>query len=251
MQPMCAKITFVLRHDYPGQVCSLAKSLEVIGERWSLLIVRDVMNGNRRFSGSRRSLGVARNVLSARLQRLIDEDILERRAYQESPPRHEYFLTEKGLDLWPALIALMHWGDRYSAGPEGPPLLDRPQGVRRRGLRPRHLRTLRRGPRTPATPASVPGPGWAAAASRDAAVSRASGRAADLRRSRCSSSTISLVFRSARRRASSRSGGRATRRGPAAPDVSRPRVASASPRSPASRSISPRMSKCAERRCRR
>jgi DNA-binding HxlR family transcriptional regulator len=123
MQPMCEKITFMLRHDYPGQACSLAKSLEVIGERWSLLIVRDVMNGNRRFSGIQASLGVARNVLSARLERLIEEGILERRAYQESPPRYEYFLTEKGLDLWPSLIALMSWGDRYSAGPEGPPLV--------------------------------------------------------------------------------------------------------------------------------
>lgn len=122
MQPLCAKITSVLRHDYPNQVCSLAKSLEVIGERWSLLIVRDVMNGNRRFSGIQSNLGIARNVLSARLQRLLDENILERRAYQESPPRYEYFLTEKGLDLWPSLVALMHWGDRHSAGPEGPPL---------------------------------------------------------------------------------------------------------------------------------
>jgi DNA-binding HxlR family transcriptional regulator len=110
----------MLRADYPGQACSIAKSLEVIGERWSLLIVRDVMNGNRRFGELQTSLGIARNVLSARLQRLVDEDILERRAYQESPPRHEYFLTEKGLDLWPALIALLHWGDRYSTGPEGP-----------------------------------------------------------------------------------------------------------------------------------
>jgi DNA-binding HxlR family transcriptional regulator len=123
MQPKCEKITQVLRHDYPDQVCSLAKSLEVIGERWSLLIVRDVLNGNRRFSGIQSNLGIARNVLSARLQRLIDEDILERRAYQESPPRHEYFLTQKGLDLWPSLIALMHWGDRHSAGPEGAPLI--------------------------------------------------------------------------------------------------------------------------------
>jgi DNA-binding HxlR family transcriptional regulator len=113
----------VLRNDYPGQFCSIAKSLEVIGERWSLLIVRDVLNGNRRFGELQSSLGIARNVLSSRLQSLIDEDILERRAYQESPPRHEYFLTEKGLDLWPALIALMHWGDKYSAGPEGPPRL--------------------------------------------------------------------------------------------------------------------------------
>src|SRR6201996_4284995 len=119
---MCAKITFVLRHDYPGQACSLAKSLEVVGERWSLLIIRDVLNGNRRFSGIQANLGVARNVLSARLQRLMDEDILERRAYQESPPRYEYFLTEKGLDLWPALVALMGWGDRHSGTPAGPPL---------------------------------------------------------------------------------------------------------------------------------
>jgi DNA-binding HxlR family transcriptional regulator len=119
---MCEDHT-VLRHDYPNQGCSLAHSLEVIGERWSLLIVRDVMNGNRRFSGIQASLGIAKNVLSARLQRLIDEDILERRAYQESPPRHEYFLTEKGLDLWPALLALMHWGDRHSTGPAGPPIL--------------------------------------------------------------------------------------------------------------------------------
>jgi DNA-binding HxlR family transcriptional regulator len=113
----------VLRRDYPDQNCSIAKSLEVIGERWTLLIVRDVMNGSRRFGELQRSLGVARNVLSARLQRMVDEEILERRAYQESPPRYEYFLTEKGLDLWPALIALLNWGDRYSAGPDGPPKL--------------------------------------------------------------------------------------------------------------------------------
>jgi DNA-binding HxlR family transcriptional regulator len=117
----CAKITWMLRHDYPGQICSIAKSLEVVGERWSLLIVRDVLNGNRRFGEIQASLGVARNVLSARLQRLVDEDILERRQYQESPARYEYFLTEKGLGLWPALIALLNWGDRYSPSPDGPP----------------------------------------------------------------------------------------------------------------------------------
>jgi DNA-binding HxlR family transcriptional regulator len=113
----------VLRNDYPDQICSIARSLEVVGERWSLLIVRDVMNGRRRFDSLQKGLGVARNVLSSRLQRLIEEEILERRAYQESPPRYEYFLTEKGLDLWPSLIALLHWGDRYSPGPEGPPML--------------------------------------------------------------------------------------------------------------------------------
>jgi DNA-binding HxlR family transcriptional regulator len=111
----------VLRRDYPDQLCSIAKSLEVIGERWSLLIVRDVFNGNRRFGEIQTSLGVARNVLAARLQKLVDEDILERRQYQASPPRHEYFLTEKGLDLWPTLIALLNWGDRYSPSPGGAP----------------------------------------------------------------------------------------------------------------------------------
>jgi DNA-binding HxlR family transcriptional regulator len=110
----------VLHRDYPGLDCSVAKALEVIGERWSLLIVRSVMHGNRRFGEMQESLGIARNVLSARLQRLVDEEILERRAYQESPPRYEYFLTQKGLDLWPALIALLNWGDRYSPSPEGP-----------------------------------------------------------------------------------------------------------------------------------
>ena len=115
----------MLRRDYPDQLCSIAKSLEVIGERWSLLIVRDVFNGHRRFGEIQASLGVARNVLAARLQRLVDEDILERRQYQASPPRHEYFLTEKGLDLWPILIGLLSWGDRYSPSPGGPPKLIR------------------------------------------------------------------------------------------------------------------------------
>jgi DNA-binding HxlR family transcriptional regulator len=160
----CDKITQVLRSDYPGQFCSIAKSLEVIGERWSLLIVRDILNGNRRFGELQRSLGIARNVLSARLQRLVDEDILERRAYQESPPRQEYFLTEKGLDLWPALIALMHWGDRYSAGPGGPPRLlvhkECGGGVSDRGICERCGQVL-----DARDVRQIPGPGWEAAVS--------------------------------------------------------------------------------------
>jgi DNA-binding HxlR family transcriptional regulator len=152
----------MLRADYPGQFCSIAKSLEVIGERWSLLIVRDVLNGNRRFGEIQQSLGIARNVLSARLQRLVDEDILERRAYQESPPRHEYFLTEKGLDLWPSLIALMGWGDRWSTGPDGPPrvIVHKECGgpVSDRGICERCGETL--GARDAR---QVAGPGWEAA----------------------------------------------------------------------------------------
>jgi DNA-binding HxlR family transcriptional regulator len=112
----------VLRRDYHLD-CSIARTLELIGERWTLLVIRDVFLGNRRFDQIQRSLGVARNVLSARLQRLLDEGVLERRPYQERPPRYEYFLTEKGLDLWPVLVAMIGWGDKYLAGPEGPPIV--------------------------------------------------------------------------------------------------------------------------------
>ena len=112
----------MLARDYDLD-CSIARTLELIGERWSLLVIRDVFLGNRRFDEIQSSLGVARNVLASRLQRLLDEDILEKRAYSERPPRHEYFLTEKGLDLWPVLVALMGYGDKHSL-PEGaePPM---------------------------------------------------------------------------------------------------------------------------------
>jgi DNA-binding HxlR family transcriptional regulator len=113
----------VLDREYPDQDCSAARTLEVIGERWTLLIIRDVLTGMRRFDQLQRSLGVARNVLAARLRRLEEEGILERRSYSERPPRHEYLLTEKGLDLWPVLVAMTAWGDRYASGPAGPPLL--------------------------------------------------------------------------------------------------------------------------------
>ena len=113
----------MLRSDYPGQICSIAKALEVVGERWTLLIVRDVMNGRRRFDQLQKGLGIARNVLTARLQRLVEEDILERRPYSERPVRHEYFLTEKGLDLWPTIVTLMHWGDKHMPLPGGPPAI--------------------------------------------------------------------------------------------------------------------------------
>jgi DNA-binding HxlR family transcriptional regulator len=112
----------MLLRDYRGQDCSIAATLELIGERWTLLVIRDVFMGNRRFDEIQRSLGVARNVLATRLQRLTDEGFLEKRRYQESPARFEYFLTEKGLDLWPVLIALIGWGDRHAAGEDGPPV---------------------------------------------------------------------------------------------------------------------------------
>ena len=113
----------MLKSTYPGQVCSVARSLEVVGERWTLLILRDALLDLRRFDQFQESLGVASNVLSARLERLCAEGLLERRVYQERPPRHEYVLTEKGRALGPAVIMLMKWGDRYYAGEEGPPRL--------------------------------------------------------------------------------------------------------------------------------
>src|SRR4051794_6526665 len=112
----------MLGRDYDTQVCSVARALEVVGERWSLLVIRDAFLGVRRFDEFQRSLGIARNVLQTRLERLVDEGILERRLYQERPPRHEYRLTEKGLDLWPVLVALMKWGDRH-VYPDGPPVV--------------------------------------------------------------------------------------------------------------------------------
>ena len=91
----------------------MARALEVVGERWTILILRDAFLGVRRFDDFQRSLGVARNVLQTRLKRLVDEGLLERRCYQERPVRHEYCLTPRGEDLWPVLLALKEWGDRH------------------------------------------------------------------------------------------------------------------------------------------
>jgi DNA-binding HxlR family transcriptional regulator len=113
----------MLRNDYENQACSIAGALEVVGERWSLLIVRDVMLGLRRFDELQAHLGIARNVLQVRLTRLIEEGVLEKHLYQERPQRYEYRLTEKGLDLWPMIVALMKWGDRYAAPADGPAVL--------------------------------------------------------------------------------------------------------------------------------
>jgi DNA-binding HxlR family transcriptional regulator len=89
----------MLRRDYEGQNCSIARALEVVGERWTLLIVRDVFLGLRRFDELQESLGVARNVLSDRLNRLVEEGILERVRYSDRPERFEYRLTRKGREL--------------------------------------------------------------------------------------------------------------------------------------------------------
>ena len=111
----------MLKRDYEGQNCSIARALEVVGERWTLLIVRDVFLGLRRFDEIQSDLGIARNVLTERLNRLVDEGILERVRYSERPERFEYLLTRKGRDLNIALAGLRQWGDTYLS--EKPPRL--------------------------------------------------------------------------------------------------------------------------------
>jgi DNA-binding HxlR family transcriptional regulator len=113
----------VLQRDYPGQNCSIARSLEVIGERWTLLILRDAVLGLARFEEFQDSLGIASNVLTNRLKLLCDEHVLERVADPERPGRPRYQLTDKGRELGPALIMLMKWGDRHYPTPHGPPRL--------------------------------------------------------------------------------------------------------------------------------
>ena len=113
----------VLQRSYPTQVCSIARALEVVGERWTLLVLRDAVHGLDRFDEFQQSLGIATNVLSSRLKTLCDEGLLERVPDGERPGRVRYALTEKGRDVGPALVMLMKWGDRYYATPEGPPRL--------------------------------------------------------------------------------------------------------------------------------
>jgi len=103
--------------------CSLARTVDIIGEWWTPMILRDAFYGRTRFEDFQRSLGIARNVLAVRLDRLVTAGIMERRRYVEHPPRDEYVLTDKGRDLFPVIAALLAWGDRWTAGDEGPPLL--------------------------------------------------------------------------------------------------------------------------------
>lgn len=105
------------------RVCSVARSLEVVGEKWSLLVVREVLLGVRRFDQIRHNTGAPRDVLAARLRTLVETGVLARRRYSERPPRDEYVLTPAGRDLRPVVLALMRWGDAYLAGESGPPMV--------------------------------------------------------------------------------------------------------------------------------
>jgi DNA-binding HxlR family transcriptional regulator len=113
----------MLGRTYDTQRCSVARSLELVGERWTLLIIRDAFLGVKRFGDFAGRLGIARNVLQDRLERLVEAGVLERHPYQERPLRHEYRLTDMGRDLWPAIVALLQFGDRHLAPESGPPML--------------------------------------------------------------------------------------------------------------------------------
>jgi DNA-binding HxlR family transcriptional regulator len=146
----------VLKRDYEGQNCSIARALEVVGERWTLLIVRDAFLGLRRFDEFQENLGIARNVLTSRLNRLVAEGILVRAPYSERPERFEYRLTPKGRELNIALAGLRQWGDKYLS--EKPPSVLRRKADRKpviAALVPKGSPMLRAD-----EVESVPGPGW-------------------------------------------------------------------------------------------
>jgi DNA-binding HxlR family transcriptional regulator len=109
------------RTDFTEMACSVARTLGAVGEQWSLLIMRDAFLGVRRFEDFQRDLGIARNILSDRLGKLVAEGVLERRRYSTRPERHEYRITQKGHDLFPVLLALQQWGDRWAVTGDVPP----------------------------------------------------------------------------------------------------------------------------------
>jgi DNA-binding HxlR family transcriptional regulator len=105
------------------RTCSIARTLDVVGEKWALLAVREVFLGNRTFDEMVRRTGAPRDTLAARLRTLVGAGILERRQYCEHPARFEYHLTAAGRDLYPVIVTLMRWGDQHLAGDDGPPLV--------------------------------------------------------------------------------------------------------------------------------
>lgn len=116
-----AILTAMKRTSFGAMNCSVAQCLDVVGEWWSMLIVRDAFLGVRRFDEFQSRLGISRNILTTRLTSLVEAGVLEKVPYQERPVRHEYHLTAKGRDLWPVLTTMREWGDRWAA-PDGAPL---------------------------------------------------------------------------------------------------------------------------------
>ena len=110
-------------NDLQQENCSFARTLAVIGDRWTLLILRDCFLRVRRFEDFQERLGIGRGVLTERLKKLTDEDVLVKVPYQTNPPRHDYRLTQKGIDLYPVIMSIVHWGDLHTVGEKGRPVL--------------------------------------------------------------------------------------------------------------------------------
>jgi DNA-binding HxlR family transcriptional regulator len=117
-----ATVGTVQRKSFADVNCSVAQCLEIVGERWTLLIVRDLFFGVSRFDVFEARLGIARNVLTQRLQHLVEHGVIERIPYQQNPVRYDYVLTAKGRDLAKVVTAMREWGDRWAA-PDGPPVV--------------------------------------------------------------------------------------------------------------------------------
>ncbi|MDT7697349.1 MAG: hypothetical protein QOI75_6716 [Pseudonocardiales bacterium] len=113
------------RTRFGDLACSIARTLDVIGEPWSPLILRDIYVGINRFEQIQQELDISRKVLTERLKWLVEKEVLQRHAYSERPPRYEYRLTAKGLELCDLLLVMVRWGDRWTAGEAGPPVLYR------------------------------------------------------------------------------------------------------------------------------
>ena len=148
------------RTQWSGENCSVRRTLEIVGEKWTFLVLREAFYGARRFEQFRDGVGCARNILADRLKTLVDHGILRRQPYREpgARQRDEYRVTEAGIELFPALVALMQWGDRWVADPKGPPV----EVLHRDCGRPVHAVLRCEGGHTDLTArdtAPVPGPG--------------------------------------------------------------------------------------------
>jgi len=108
--------------SFQDMPCSIARTTDIIGDKWTPLVLRDIALGISRFDAIQRDLGISRKVLTQRLQALVDHDVISRTPYQDNPPRHDYALTEKGSDLAMVLVAIQAFGDKWSFGQAGPPL---------------------------------------------------------------------------------------------------------------------------------
>jgi DNA-binding HxlR family transcriptional regulator len=115
----------MLWNELAQEDCSLARTLAVVGDRWTLLVLREAFLRTRRFDDFQARLGIARRVLTERLALLVGEGVLEKIAYQQRPERFEYRLTEKGLGLYPVIVSMVHWGDQHYAGGREPPVIHR------------------------------------------------------------------------------------------------------------------------------